>query len=193
MMVMIPAAIMTVIVIVILLAPMMLGGPARQMQGWALLAIMTLSAMGIYLWRGSPDIPSMPALFQTSGPAFEQRAAVKKEMALMRQLAEKPDDAALMFELGVIQLQNGRLDTAIATLGAALTKDPGSEKIRLKLGAAHYAAALSEILLENSQSRALEHFEKALKIAPENAPYRDKMLRDMEQTKKGEPGSPSGG
>lgn len=179
MMVMIPAAIMTVLVIVILLAPLMLGGPSRQVQGWALLGFMTLAAMGIYLWRGSPDIPSQPALFQTSGPAFEQRASVKKEMALMQQLAQKPEDTALMLELGTVRLQNGRIEPAIAILSAALEMEPQSDALRVKLGAAHYAAALSQYLLENSKARALEHFEKALAIAPEDAPYREKMLRDM--------------
>lgn len=179
MMVMVPAAIMTVLVIVILLAPLMLGGAARQVQGWVMLAFMTLAAMGLYLWRGSPDVPSQPALFQTSGPAFEQRASVKKEMALMQELAQKPEDTALMLELGAVRLQNGRIDQAIAILSAALEKEPESQPLRVKLGAAHYAAALSQILLENSKARALEHFEKALAIAPDDAPYRDRLLRDM--------------
>jgi len=179
MIVMIPAAIMTVLVIVILLAPLMLGDKKQQMQGWTLLSVMTLCVMGIYLWRGSPDIPAQPALFQKSGPAFEQRASVKKELALMQQVAAAPQDTALMLELGSVRLQNGRIDQAIAILDAALAKDPKSEPIRIKLGAAHYAAALSQILIENSKTRSLEHFEKALEIAPKDAPYREKLLKDM--------------
>lgn len=175
------AAVLTVFVIVPLLAPLMLGDGRQRAQGWAMLTLITLTAMGLYLARGAPDVPSRPALFETAGPAFDKREAVKRERSLTQRLAQKPDDTDLMLELGDLQMHNGRLDQAIALLETAMEKAPGSTAIRGKLGAAHYAAALYETLMENDRSRAADHFEKAVTIAPADAPYREKLLKDRQE------------
>lgn len=138
--VIITAAILTVVVVVFLLAPLMLGSKRQQLQAWVLLMAITAGAMGLYLWRGAPDTPSAPALFEKAGANFEKRALIRKEAELERQLAANPDDTRLMLSLGEARLQNGHIDEAIAVLDNAYRRDPGNNAIRLKLGAAHYAA-----------------------------------------------------
>lgn len=174
------AAVLTVFVIVIVLAPLMIGDKKQQRQGWLLLSFITLSVMGIYLWRGAPDIPSQPALLQKEGPAHDKRMLVKKELELMEKLAANPDNAQTMLSLGAVRLQNGRIDEAIVVLTMAHEKKPEiMTQISLKLGAAHYAAALSAVLLDENPAKAQGHFEKALGIAPKDAPYRERLLEDM--------------
>jgi tetratricopeptide (TPR) repeat protein len=159
----------------------MLGPPKQKLQGWLLLTLITMAAMGLYLARGSPRIPSAPALFETEGPRFEQRQLVKKERELTRASAAAPEDASLLFELGALRMQNGRLEEAIAVLSAAHDKDPAREDITTKLGAAHYAAALAAFFLEDNREQAQKHFDKALEIAPKDAPYREKLLQDIKK------------
>lgn len=177
--VMIPAALLTIFAIVILLAPLMLGNRRQKILAWLLLVTLTVSTMGLYLWRGTPDLPSEPALFETQGPRFETRQRIRQEIALTRELAASPEDTALMLALGTVRLQNGRLEEAIAVLSAAHRQEPGHSGISTKLGAAHYAAALAAFLLEDNRALAEEHFEKARELAPPDAPYREKLLRDM--------------
>lgn len=189
MMVLIPASILTVVIIVPLLAPLMMGERKEQVQGWGLLVAMTLFVMGVYLWRGEPDIPSQPALFDTQGPLAEKRANFKKEQELALALAEKPEDTERMLALGGVLMKNGNLDDAIAVLSKAHEREPGNAAVRLKLGTAYYAAALSEALLDGDRNRALENFDKAVKTAPEDAPYRDRLLKDRDDFQR-EPASP---
>lgn len=178
------ATLMTVITIIVLVAPLMLGSPKQKMAGWVLLTVLTVAAMGIYLWHGSPAIPSQPALFEKSGPRFDKRQLVKTELDLSRKLAAAPDDAGLMLSLGSVQLQNGRIDQAITTLTRAYDMKPDIiDPIRVKLGAAHYAAALSSALIDGKKEQAWEHFRKALEIAPGDAPYMGRLLKDMKEFK----------
>ncbi len=176
--VIIAVTILTILIINILLAPLMIDA-GKQKQGWLLLIFMTLSAMGLYLWHGSPYIPSQPALFETQGVNFEKRALVKKELTLTQDFLKTPDDIELMLALGNAHLKNGKLDQAIALLSTAHEKDPAHKKVSLKLGAAHYAAALAAVFLEDDKARAQKHFNKALEITPEDAPYREKLLNDI--------------
>lgn len=178
MMVLSIAAIITVITILILLAPLMLAGGRQALCGWALLFLLTIGAMGTYLWRGAPDIPAEPVLFDHSSPRYAQRQALKKEIALAAELESRPDDPALMLKLGELRLANGRLAEAIAILSRAHEKYPGETAIILKLGAAHYAAALAALLLEDDRAGAQEYFDKALAIAPPDAPYRQRLEQD---------------
>lgn len=180
MIVIIACALLTVLVLNILLAPMMMD-KLKQKQGWMLLVFITLSAMGIYLWRGAPDIPSQSALFETQSVNFDKRNDVKKELALMQDLANAPQDIEIMLALGSVRLKNGRLDQAITVLTMAHDKDSAHDKVNIKLGAAHYAAALSALLLDDNKTRAAMHFDKALSIAPEDAPYHKKLLRNIEE------------
>lgn len=180
-MVVLPAAILTIIVLNILLAPLMHGSPRQKIAGWALLVVVTLAAMGLYLAQGSPGIPSAPAVFEKQGPRHEKREAVKKELELSRALQAAPDDTALMLKLGTVRLQNGRMDEAIAVLTRAHAIAPDDKGINTKLGAAHYAAALAAFLLDDDRQAAQAHFDKALEIAPQDAPYRGKLATDLKK------------
>ncbi len=179
MLVMIPATILTIVALNILLAPLMHGTGKQKTAGWALLVVVTVAAMGLYLKRGAPDVPAAPAVFEKQGPRYEQRQLIKKELDLAEALKAAPEDTALMLKLGEARLQNGRMDAAIKVLSAAHEKAPEDNAISTKLGAAHYAAALAAFLLEDNKDAAQKHFERAQKIAPEDAPYREKMLHDI--------------
>ncbi len=174
----IAAAIITVVVLVMLLMPLMVDTKKRKL-GWAILYAVTILSMGIYLWRGAPYIPSQPALFETQGTNFEKRILAKKEKELEETLAAKPDDTRLMLSLGAVYMQTGKLDEAITLLTAAYNKQPEEIiPIRLKLGAAHYAAALAAVMIEDNKPLAKIHFEKAIEIAPDDAGYYERLIRD---------------
>ncbi len=179
MMVMILAALLTAATVIILLTPLMLR-PDKGRQGWLLLAAISLGAMGIYLAQGAPGLPSQPAMFETNGENFERRELVKQELAAMEALAGAPQDVEKMLALGSIRMQTGRLQQAISVLNMARAHAPDHDGVREKLGAAHYAAALSTLLLDEDRSQAARHFNEALAVAPATAPYRERLLRDMQ-------------
>lgn len=162
--------------------PLVRAGGRMRLYGWILLAALTIGGMGIYLWRGSPAVPSKLALFERAGPDFEKRSLFKKEIELATALATRAGDARIMLSLGAVRLQNGRIDQAISVLTAAQGRDPNiDEQVATKLGAAHYAAALAALLIDGEKEKAMAHFDRALKIAPADAPYRERLKADMKK------------
>jgi tetratricopeptide (TPR) repeat protein len=74
--------------------------------------------------------------------------------------AEKPDDANVVYLVGLCRLQNGELDAAAAALSRAAELAPG-------FAAAHTNLAICYEKLKDV-GRALASYEKALAIEPEN-------------------------
>ena len=97
-------------------------------------------------------------------------------------MTDRPGDAALMLSLGSVYLQNGKIDAAIEILTRAHALNPPEMiPIRVKLGAAHYAAGLSAMLLENDKGTALVHFNRALEIAPHDAAYLENLSQAIRE------------
>jgi len=170
-------AALTAFVCLLLLKP--LAARSRRAALLALTAI-PLCAAGLYLALGAPDIPAAPALFDKDGPAAQQRAALRHEFALMRALAEKPDDTAIMLELGRAQLRGGRIESAIGMLERAQRQEPENHAVRQELGAAYYASGLALYMMdETAGANARALLEKARATAPDDAPYRAKLDKDI--------------
>lgn len=148
-----------------------------------IILVIPLGVLSLYLFLGNPDVPSSSALFEQTGPRAERRALVKKELVLMDTLSNEPDNVDLMLALGAVRVRNGRLNDAISILEAALELDTKNKDIRTELGAAYYAAALSEIVLQENpdQNQMTELLQKSLKVAPPDAPYIKKLKQDLKR------------
>ena len=141
----------------------------RRTTHTLMIALPTL-ALAIYMALGTPDMPGAGALFEREGPRAESRAAVKDELTAMEALSKDPDNAALMLEIGSLQLSSGRTQDAIKILERARELEPKNNDIRLQLGAAYFVSGL-DAAQQNEKEKARENFKKAQKTAPKDAPY----------------------
>lgn len=147
----------------------------RRATHGLMVALPTL-ALALYMMLGTPDMPGVPALFEREGPRAESRAAVKDELTAMEALSKDPDNAALMLEIGSLQLSSGRTQDAIKILERAREIDPKNKDIGLQLGAAYFVSGL-DAAQQNEKEKAREIFKNARKAAPKDAPY----LGDLEK------------
>lgn len=135
---MILAALLSAVTAAYIAHPLMKSAPKKA---WALILAIALSASALYLWRGAPDMPSHPAMFETSGPRAAQRDLTRQELAVMQTLAEQPDDSAAKIALGEIYYakglaalaQQGDPDRARLYFDNALQVAPGDAPYRKDL------------------------------------------------------------
>lgn len=184
MLIMILAALLTAPVLVLLFAPLMQDGAAASPQtrklAIGLMVILPLLALGLYLVLGEPDRPSAAALFEHDGPRAEQRAQIKAELALMRDLSTHPDDPQKLLALGVARLKTGRMMEALEALEQAHELAPDDIMISDRLGGTYYATGLMMIMgKSNTPDEVLEQFDKALAVAPVSAPYRERLIEQQ--------------
>lgn len=160
------------------LHPLMKG--PEQRKGMMVLGLTVLTALGLYIAIGSPDVPTSPAIFEKAGPRFEQRLASQRELVLLEALSGAPDHVPLLLELGTVRIQAGHPQDAFEVLDHAHKLDPDNADIREALGAAHYAIALNYALQPRKDARAMAiaHFEKALAITPASAEFYARLKND---------------
>ncbi len=77
-------------------------------------------------------------------------------------LAERPDDAAVLFNIGMAESDLGKLDEATGHLAKLLAIDPAHAHARVALGVAHARAGRTD--------EAIEVLREAVRIAPDD-PY----------------------
>lgn len=179
---------MTVIILCALMAvatscwlvhPMMKDA-ARRRAGLTLCASIGGVALILYLLTGAPDTPSAAALFENEGARAKQRALTGQELTLMQAVAEDTTDIKMQLALGETRLRAGRAEDAVAILENARGLQPNNQDVLSALGFAHYAAAI-ELAMANDIPGAKARLDTALKIAPENAPYRAQIMRDRDK------------
>lgn len=171
-------AILTAVVTALLLQPL----KGQKRTALILAAIIPLTVLALYLYLGHPDLSSAPAAFETSGPRAERRALVAQELTLMQALSEKPQSIRLMLALSDVQMKQGHIDEAIRVLERGSEQDEKNYDIKLQLGAAYYAQGV-KFLLDENNTEAMPWLEKAVKTAPEDAPYRERLVKDFNQRK----------
>ena len=172
-----------------ILHPLMKSRHAKLNEmGTFLLFAMPIAAVVMYLFLGSPDIASRPALFETSGPRHDYRVLIKKEMDMMHELARDPDSRNIMVAIGTLRLQTGRPDEAVNILRTAQEQYPKDRLVKEELGAAHYAAAvmmLQSVPALDPQSHAAinNHFVSALHYTPKDALFRKELENNYREFK----------
>jgi len=161
------------------LHPIMTG--PHQRLGWRLLPGGAAAVLALYLFIGSPDTPSAPAIFETAGPRFEQRIAAQRELVILEALSGAPDHIPFLLELGTVRIQAGHPQDALEPLVKANNLSPNDPFILEALGAAHYAVALNYAMQprKDAKKMALDHFEKAVKVTPEKAEFYARLLADQ--------------
>lgn len=164
---------------------------AMQKRGKIAIILFPLAALMIYLWLGNPEFPSHPALFEKTGPRAEQRALMRKEMDLMKQLARAPDNAKIVMALGAVRLETGRPEEAIQILQMGHQQHPDNSYLTEELAAAHYAAALISIRMGEERGRALSHFGQAVALTPKDALFRKQLEADYKAFKQAPPFTPA--
>ncbi len=167
-------AILTAIVTALLLQPL----KGQRRAALILAGLIPVTVLGLYLWLGHPDLPSAPAAFETSGIRAERRALVAQELTLMQALSEKPDSIRLMLALSDAQMKQGHIDESIRVLEYAQEKNLKNHDVKLQLGAAYYAQAV-KFLLDENKVEARPWLEKALMIAPKDAPYLGQLKKEL--------------
>lgn len=90
-------------------------------------------AIALYTFMGAPEISSAPAAFEESGPRAILRARQAAELQALQALKDNPQDTKILLQLTGLQIQNGRIDRAIATLGTALSILPENDPDRATL------------------------------------------------------------
>lgn len=180
MILMILLALLCAAVLALALHPVMTGADKRK--GMMLLTGGAAMALALYLFAGSPDTPSAPAAFETSGPRHDQRVASQRELVLLEALSGAPDHVPLLVELGTVRIQAGHPQDALEPLDHANTLSPRDPLILEALGAAHYALALEYAMQPRKDARkmTIEHFEKALKLTPEKAEFYPRLKADRD-------------
>ncbi len=186
-------AITTTACVFYILHPLMRSKHAKMNEiGTVLLFLIPICTIFIYIFLGSPDIASKPALFETQGPRYEYRALIKQEMDIMHDLAAHPNDRDIMIALSTIRLQTARPDEAIDILEIALGSHPDDRLIKAELGAAHYAAAITALNAQQinapylnaqqgaplSHANIEAHFKNALHYTPKNALFREELEKN---------------
>lgn len=128
--------------------------------------------LGMYILLGAPNVPSVPALFETDTEIIEARQSVTRELDTMREISQNPDDQTLLMRLAGIRMQQGKFDDAIALLSGAITTFPDDDMLKTQLAAAHYTKGM--ILIESKRfAESLKSLEKARDIAPEDTQFLD--------------------
>ncbi|HWA00172.1 MAG TPA: tetratricopeptide repeat protein [Caulobacterales bacterium] len=145
---------------------------AAPKPGPALLAcaVGALSALGLYLAVGRPDLPDQPyaprlaALMQRDPSTF----TIEEALAVLHEAGrEHPRDARPHLFSGAILLDSGRTEEAARAYDAALRRDPGSEEAMLGLGRAMVATEGGRVSPD-----ALRLFQAAAAAAPRDpAPW----------------------
>ncbi len=166
-------------------------------------------------WRSAPQIAASAlaaVALAASGAASHARARVwhDSESLYRASLAATPSNPVLLYNLGVAQAQQGRVEDAVRSYEAALAIDPGHPaantnlgNIRLRAGQPeraieHYRAALrrdpddvetlqnlSRVLAWRGEvAEALAQLERAVQLAPENPSVR----RDLDAVRAALPG-----
>lgn len=169
-----------------ILHPLMRSKHAKMNEiGTFLLFLLPIAAISLYLALGNPDISSKPALFETKGPRYEYRMMIKQEMDIMQDLAHNPADRNIMIALGTLRLQTARPDEAIDILQIAHERFPKDDLVKEELGAAHYAAALTDLrdpeMNAQKQNKIENHFKEALRFTPPKALFRATLESDYER------------
>lgn len=180
MIIIITLALLCALILAIALHPLM--NAEKSSLGWRLMLGMAVTALGIYMFVGSPDAVTAPALFETSGPRHEQRLANQRELVILEALSGAPDHVPLLLELGTVRIQAGHPQDALDPLTRAQKLQPENGNIKEAIGAAHYALALTYAMQPRKDARtmALKHFEDALKITPRGSEFYQR-LRDDSQ------------
>ena len=171
-------AVLCAVILSVALHPLMNGPDART--GWKFLFALAAASLGLYLALGSPDAKTAPALFENSGPRFEQRMASQRELIVLEALSGKPDHVPLLLELGTLRVQSGHAQDALEPLEKALKHAPGDTAVKEALGAAHYSIALTYAAQPRKDARpvALSHFEQAVKLTPKSADFYERLKAD---------------
>lgn len=161
-----------------LAGPLVREGAKREASG--VVFFICVASAGLYLWLGHPDLKSAAAVYETSGPRAARRALVAQELTLMQALSEKPDSLRLMLALADVQMKQGHLDEAVRILELARDRHHDHHDVRLELGAAYYAQGV-KLLMDDNREEAESLFNKAMKTAPEDAPYRSRLREDIKR------------
>ena len=134
-----------------------------------LLAFIPGFALGIYLWRGSPEIPSQfaeipPVSAETPGQAPEVGVGVEELVARLR---EQPDNLDGWLLLGRSYIVLGRHSEAVRAYREAAGLAPGDATVQSRLGESMVMAAEGFVT-----PPAREVFEVALGVEPRDAAAR---------------------
>ena len=135
---------------------------------------------GLYLLIGNPFIPSAPAAFEKSGPGFEFRKTALKEREILKQMAQSqitPSDQDFI-KLASVQIEQGDLESAKATLQQALIYYTDNPNLREELGLVFYMEGLAH-KIGNDTKRARMSLEKALTYIPAQSQYKSQILQDL--------------
>ncbi len=162
------AAALCALILALALHPLMKSNPK---QGWRILIACAIAALGLYFALGSPDTGSAPALFETSGPRFDQRMAGRRELIVMEALAGQPDNLKLLLELGTIRIEADHPEEALEVLTHARQLAPRDPRIAEALGAAYFKLALFYKMQPRPEARKLSklNLDKALAITPKSS------------------------
>lgn len=106
--------------------------PVNRKKGILIAALIASLSLGLYLWHGSPDSPSAPALFEKNNSRTAQRSLGSEELIIMKQLAKNPSDKNAQTDLGEIYyakglavlVQKSDIDRALTYLNNALQVAP---------------------------------------------------------------------
>ena len=172
MMVMIAGALICALTLAIILHPLMLEKKTRTLAK-AFGFIIVVGSLSFYLWQGNPEMPAASASYEKD----EQRAAIR---SLMSQLRFQPNNPDLLTSLGQIYFEAGDLERSIVLLEKALVADPKHLRARNGLGAMLFGIGMMMRSQGASDAQILPVWRQAFDIAPEGAPYRETIKRNLD-------------
>lgn len=134
--------------------------------GWAIAGLLPALAIGIYAWRGAPDLAFNPAMAQAQ-PADPHGSAasmaqIEAELAKLKTATEtNPKDAAAWFKLGLANMAMERFPVALEALKRASELAPKEAEIW-----AHYAEATAMTNNRDLEGEPMRLVRQALDLNP---------------------------
>jgi tetratricopeptide (TPR) repeat protein len=130
-----------------------------------------------------PEASARRADLHPTAEAFAQAVSLHRqgrvpaaETLYQAVLAQNPDHAGALHQLGILRLQQGDFHDASRLIGRALDRDPECAEARVNFGLALHAL--------NRPADAIEHFEKAIALEPQRADAHYNLGRALQMLKR---------
>lgn len=175
----IPAAIITAVVILYILSSMFCAKCKKTRQRAMVIGLcMALPTILIYAFIGKSDLPAQAALFETG-----QRADIRDMMHMEQDFETayklKPDNMSLALRLSDIKLQLGKINEAVEILEATINFYPDNLEAKEMLGSILFGIGMMIKSKGASAEEIIDVWDRAKEIAPKDASF----LKALERQK----------
>jgi cytochrome c-type biogenesis protein CcmH/NrfG len=143
----------------------------RKIMALCLVVIPTM-ALGAYLTIGQPGKPGAYAAFDAPDSTRARKRDMQARIGELERRLENASSPAIekLVELGALRQHIGRHEKAIDAFERARKQGENYATLPRKLGKAYFQAGI-EAMRNGRRDRAANHWQKALKVAPRDAPY----------------------